>query len=109
MERSQGNQLLAIHGNKLPVESIEMVKTKLLTMEYDIASIRMAQFKDPMTSLILSILVGSLGVDRFYLGDIGLGVGKLLTCGGAYIWWLIDIFLIQDATKKKNMELLLMF
>jgi TM2 domain-containing membrane protein YozV len=53
--------------------------------------------------------VGSLGVDRFYLGDIGLGVGKLLTCGGAYIWWLIDIFLIQDATKKKNMELLLMF
>ncbi len=86
-----------------------MVKTKLLTMEYDIASIRMAQFKDPMTSLILSILVGSLGVDRFYLGDIGLGVGKLLTCGGAYIWWLIDIFLIQDATKKKNMELLLMF
>lgn len=78
-------------------------------MEYDIASIRMTQFKDPMTSLILSILVGSLGVDRFYLGDIGLGVGKLLTCGGAYIWWLIDIFLIQDATKKKNMELLLMF
>ena len=109
MERSQVNQLLAIHGNKLLFESIEMVKTKLLTMEYDIASIRMAQFKDPMTSLILSILVGSLGVDRFYLGDIGLGVGKLLTCGGAYIWWLIDIFLIQDATKKKNMELLLMF
>lgn len=109
MERSQVNQLLAIHGNKLPFESIEMVKTKLLTMEYDIASIRMAQFKDPMTSLILSILVGSLGADRFYLGDIGLGVGKLLTCGGAYIWWIIDIFLIQDATKKKNMELLLMF
>jgi hypothetical protein len=109
MERSQVNQLLAIHGNKLPFESIVVVKTKLLTMEYDIASIRMAQFKDPMTSLILSILVGSLGVDRFYLGDIGLGVGKLLTCGGAYIWWLIDIFLIQDATKKKNMELLLMF
>ncbi len=109
MEQSQVNQLLAIHGNKLPFESFEMVKGKLLTMEYETASIRMSQFKDPMMSLILSILVGSLGVDRFYLGDIGLGVGKLLTCGGAYIWWLIDIFLIQDATKKKNLELLLMF
>jgi len=109
MEKSQVNQLLAIHGNKLPFESIEMVKKKLLTMDYDIASIRMAQFKDPMTSLILSILVGSLGVDRFYLGDIGLGVGKLITCGGAYIWWLIDIFLIQDVTKRKNFELLIMY
>ena len=106
MEQSQVNQLLAIHGNKLPFESLEMAKGKLLTMEYDVASIRMAQFKDPMISLILSILVGSLGVDRFYLGDIGLGVGMLMTCGGAYIWCLIDIFLIQDATKKKNMELI---
>jgi uncharacterized membrane protein len=65
----------------------------------------MAQFKDPTMAIILSVLVGSLGVDRFYIGDVGLGVGKLLTCGGAYIWWLIDIFMIQDATKRKNMEM----
>ena len=45
-----------------------------------------------------------LGVDRFALGDIGLGVGKLLTCGGIYIWWLVDLFHIMDATKEKNMH-----
>ena len=77
-------------------------------MDYDIASIRMFQFKDPSIALILSVLVGSLGIDRFYIGDVGLGVGKLLTCGGAYIWWLIDIFIIQDAVKRKNLEMLLM-
>lgn len=64
------------------------------------------QFKEPTTALILSILVGYLGVDRFYLGDFGLGIGKLLTCGGLYIWWIVDIFLIMKATKNRNWTLL---
>lgn len=85
-----------------------MIRNRLQSMDYDIASIRMFQFKDPSIALILSVLVGSLGIDRFYIGDVGLGVGKLLTCGGAYIWWLIDIFIIQDAVKRKNLEMLLM-
>lgn len=80
-----------------------------MEMDYNVVSIRMAQFKDPTLALILSILVGSLGIDRFYIGDVGLGVGKLLTCGGAYIWWLVDIFMIQDATRRKNLEMLMMF
>ena len=109
MDLNQANQLLALYGNRLPIESMEMAKNKLLSMDHSVASIRMAQFKDPTMALILSVIVGPLGVDRFYIGDVGLGVGKLLTCGGAYIWWLIDLFMIQDATKKKNLELLLMF
>lgn len=51
-----------------------------------------------IAALILSILVGSLGIDRFYLGYIGLGILKLLTAGGCGVWWLIDVILI--ATKK---------
>ena len=86
-----------------------MVKNKLMDMDYNAASIKMAQFKDPTMALILSALVGSLGIDRFYIGDVGLGVGKLLTCGGAYIWWLIDIFMISDATKRKNLEMLMIY
>ena len=93
MDINQANQLLALYGNRLPIESLEMVKNKLLSMDYNVAAIRMTQFKDPTMVLILSVIVGSLGVDRFYIGDVGLGVGKLLTCGGAYIWWLIDILL----------------
>lgn len=109
MDIGEANQLLALYGNRLPIESMEMIRKKLIEMDFSIASIRMAQFKDPTMAIILSVLVGSLGVDRFYIGDVGLGVGKLLTCGGAYIWWLIDIFMIQDATKRKNMEMFMMY
>jgi TM2 domain containing protein len=64
------------------------------------------QFKDPTTSLLISIFAGHLGIDRFYIGDVGMGVGKLLTCGGLGIWTIVDWFLIMDATRDKNAELL---
>jgi TM2 domain-containing membrane protein YozV len=48
-------------------------------------------------ALIMSIIFGQLGVDRFIMGQVGLGILKLITLGGCGIWWLIDVILI--ATK----------
>jgi TM2 domain-containing membrane protein YozV len=50
--------------------------------------------KKKSTALLLSIFLGELGFDRFYLGKAGTGILKLITAGGCGIWWLVDIILI---------------
>ena len=56
--------------------------------------------KSKTTALILSIFLGSLGVDRFYIGKIGTGILKLITFGGFGIWWLVDLIMIATGSFK---------
>ncbi|MCX7750947.1 MAG: TM2 domain-containing protein [Candidatus Bipolaricaulota bacterium] len=50
--------------------------------------------KSWLAALILSLVGGWLGLDQFYLGNVGLGVAKLVTLGAGGIWWFVDIVLI---------------
>ena len=64
--------------------------------------------KKASTTQILSVLLGSLGVDRFYLGDIALGILKYITLGGFGIWWLADIISAQKRCRNVNCKKIMM-
>lgn len=86
-----------------PEGKITYLKEKLKNVDdakFDLVS--SAELKDPTTMLLVSIFLGSIGVDRFMLGEIGMGVLKLLTLGCCGILTIIDWFSISKKTKEKN-------
>ncbi len=79
-------------------KTIESVSAKS-----DDISMKMSQ-KDKGVLIILSVLLGGLGIDRFYRGQIGLGILKLLTLGGCMVWHLIDSILYMVGSHPVDSE-----
>lgn len=64
--------------------------------------------KDWLTALLLCLLLGTLGIHRFYTGHTGIAVVQLLTLGGCGIWTLVDlIMIITQKYTDANGQLLL--
>jgi len=88
----------------------ELGTAELLAMQQGLTDqqklIFMSQYnsekKDRTTGLILAVLIGKFGVDRFYLDDIGLGILKFITLGGCLIWWVVDWFTVQGRVDEYN-------
>ncbi len=59
------------------------------------------------TTLILAVLLGGIGVHRFYVGKIGTGILMFLTLGGLGIWSLIDLIVIALQKFKDSKGLLI--
>ncbi len=107
MTRQEADIFIASHQGIFPPELMPNVYDILMrTPSERTLRLQCLNYKNPTVSLILSLILGYLGVDRFYIGDIGLGVGKLLTGGGCGIWSIVDWFLIMEATRCKNYEML---
>jgi len=105
MDAQKVDMFIMMNNNSFEASQIPVIKKMLLEVdESKWINIEMLQFKNPTTSLIVSLLAGVYGIDRFIIGDVGLGIGKLLTCGGLGIWAIVDWFMIQSATREKNMK-----
>ena len=103
MEQNRVDMFIASSGEKFPSEKLMLVRDQLMRLDDSkFTVIQSVEYKAPTTMLIISLFGGSLGIDRFMLGDTGLGVVKLLTCGGLGIWTIIDWFTIMSRTKESN-------
>lgn len=112
------DSFLSANTANFPSEQLPSLRERLAQLDDSQANqvIAAADVKNPTTALILSIFLGGFGVDRFYIGHTGLGIGKLLvtlllpivTLGislfFSWIWIVVDWFLIMNATKVANLE-----
>lgn len=103
MDQQKVDMFIMTNQNFFPAEKIMYLKDKLRTMDEEKFSlISTIDFKDPTTILLVSIFLGSLGIDRFMIGDTGMGILKLLTLGVCGILTIVDWFSISKKVKNLN-------
>ncbi len=108
MDAQKVDLFIMTNQKYFPAEKIVFIKEKLLALDDSQSTlVQSIELKDPTTLLLVSIFLGSLGVDRFMLGDTGLGVLKLLTVGVCGIMTIVDWFTVSKRTKEKNFNKLM--
>lgn len=87
--------------------TFDLLKSLAAAPDRKYADCMAVQPKNPAVTLFFAINCGFIGLDRFYIGDTGLGVCKLLFSMLIFgLWPLIDIFVSYKKCKKKNLEAL---
>lgn len=105
MQQDKIDMFMAANTKYFPVNRIYEIKSRL--EKIDDSKLMMLQalnYKDPTTMLIIAWFGGLLGVDRFMLGQTGLGVLKLVTSGGIFIWAIVDLFTASSRTREYNYQ-----
>lgn len=104
MDKQKVDLYLTTNAKYFETSAIPLLRQKLENASDDsFVAVQSVELKDPTMILIVSVLLGSLGIDRFMLGDIGMGILKLFTCGLCGILTIIDWFTVQKRARQANM------
>lgn len=105
MEKSKIDLYLTTNAKYFEPSAIPIIRQKMENASDDtLLTLQATDLKDPTTVLLISIFLGTLGIDRFMIGDIGMGVLKLLTCGLCGILTIVDWFTISKKVKQLNLS-----
>lgn len=103
VEQHKIDMYIMTNQNYLPAEKLIYLKNKLRNSDDEKYSVISAvELKDPSVILLISIFLGWFGIDRFMIGDIGMGILKLLTGGCCGIMTIVDWFTISKRVKNLN-------
>ncbi len=103
VDKQKVDMFMMSNQKYFPSEKIMFLKDKLYHMDEDhFSMISCIELKDPTTLLLISLFLGSFGVDRFMIKQTGMGVLKLLTLGCCGVLMVIDWFTIQKKVKELN-------
>ena len=137
MEEQKVQAACMAHFNTIPDSKRLLYKAALENADDNrYNELMSAKLKNANTATILSIFLGIFGVDRFYLGDVVIGIVKLaIICLApilfavlaianvlgkeslmifnlfciliANVWWFADIFICRNRIKYKNYQILM--
>lgn len=109
VDKQKVDMFIMTNQKYFPAEKIMFLRDKLYRLEEErFAMISCIELKDPTTFLLISLFLGSLGVDRFMLKETGMGVLKLLTLGCCGVLTIVDWFSIQKKAKEMNFNNIMM-
>ena len=109
VDKQKVDMFLMSNQKYFPAEKIVFLREKLYALEESKFSMAAAiELKDPTTLLLISLFLGSFGIDRFMLKQTGMGVLKLLTCGCCGVLTIIDWFSVQKKAKELNFNNLML-
>ena len=106
MDQNKINVFLVTNKDKFTLQQWTVVKDELNKLPDEKAvQVIVTQYRSPSTMQVIAICLGFLGIDRYMLGDIGLGILKFLSmaCGGI-IWVIVDIFSVKRRTYDYNFK-----
>lgn len=109
VDKQKVDMFIMSNQKYFPAGKIMFLKEKLYSLDDSKFSLlSTVEFKDPTTLLIISLFLGSFGIDRFMLKDTGMGVLKLLTGGCCGVLTIIDWFNVQNKAKEMNFNNLML-